>query len=710
MLTRITRPGLQHPRRTALLALLFVLVAAAIGGTAASKLNAPNAFENPSSQAALARTQIERATGAEPTAGVIALVHSTPLGAGAKSTAATLRRDPGIAHVTSYANTHDPALISRDGRYTLITASLRSNADPNVVVDRLTKDFAARRDVRLGGADVSLRQTNLQATKDLGFAELLAFPLLALLAFMIFRGVAALLPLGVGITSVLGSLVALRAINAGLPLSSFALNVVTGLGLGLSIDYSLILVSRLREELAHGRDIPTAITTTFQTAGRTVIFSALTVAAAMGSLTVFPLRFLQSIGIGGAVVALTAALASLTILPALFVLLGARLGKAKPTPDGQGFWYRLARGVMRRPGLIATATITGLVLMAVPTLSTKWTGIDASVLPTTQSSRVVSATITRDFPAADSAPMILAITAPTTAGPQLAAYAHRLTRIGGISAVSAPRRLSADTWQLTAAVPEAPISAAAQTALSNARALHAPYPIAIGGQAAEFHDQQSSIAASLPLGLGILALSSLIILWLMTGSIILPIKALVMNALTVGAALGLLVLVFQHGHLTGPLNYTSQGGIESTDFLVLAAIVFGLSTDYGVFLLTRIKEAHDHGLPNHDAVATGLQHTGRIVTAGAIMIAVALGAFGTSHVIFLKELGLGTAAAVLIDAFIIRALLVPALMALLGEWNWWSPAPLRRLHNHLNITEDSNTHRHPTKQQPRPTAATEPAA
>jgi RND superfamily putative drug exporter len=208
-------------------------------------------------------------------------------------------------------------------------------------------------------------------------------------------------------------------------------------------------------------------------------------------------------------------------------------------------------------------------------------------------------------------------------------------------------------------------------------------PVAVGGQAAEFHDQQSSIAASLPLGLAILALSTLIILWLMTGSIILPIKALAMNALTVGASLGLLVIVFQHGRLTGPLAYTSQGGIEATDFLVLAAIVFGLSTDYGVFLLTRIKEAHDEGQPNRDAVATGLQHTGRVVTAGAIMIAVALGAFGTSHVIFLKELGLGTAAAVLIDAFIIRALLVPALMALLKDWNWWSPAPLRHLHQRL---------------------------
>lgn len=710
MLARITRPGLHHPRRTALLALLFVLVAAVLGGSAANKLNAPNAFENPASQAAHARAQIERATGAEPTAGVIALVRGRPTSAGAASAARTLRRDPGIAHVTSYANTHDPALVSRDGRFTLLAASLRSSADPNAVVARLTTDFAARHDVQLGGADVSLRQTNQQAASDLGFAELLAFPLLALLAFLIFRGVAALLPLGVGVTSVLGSLVALRLINAGLPLSSFALNVVTGLGLGLSIDYSLILVSRLREELARGVDLPSAITATFQTAGRTVIFSALTVAAAMGSLTVFPLRFLQSIGIGGAVVALVAALASLTILPALFVLLGTRLGKAKPTPSGQGFWYRLARGVMRRPGLIATATITGLLLMTVPTLSTKWTGVDASVLPTSQSSRIVSDTIARDFPAANATPMILAISAPASAGPQLAAYAGRLSHLAGITSVSAPGRLSTDTWQITAAAAGGPIGGEAQTALSNARALPAPYPVAVGGQAAEFHDQQSSIANSLPLSLTILALSTLTILWLMTGSIILPIKALAMNALTVGAALGLLVTVFQHGHLTGPLNYTSQGGIEATDFIVLAAIVFGLSTDYGVFLLTRIKEAHDHGASNRDAVATGLQHTGRVVTAGAIMIAVALGAFGTSHVIFLKELGLGTAAAVLIDAFIIRALLVPSLMALLGEWNWWSPAPLRRLHHRLNLNEDGNPHPHSTEDHLLPAPAAEPAA
>jgi RND superfamily putative drug exporter len=688
MLARITSPGVHHPRRTAVLALLLVLLAAVLGGPVASKLNARNAFEDPSSQSARARTQIERATGIESSAGVIALVHAAPLSSTVSAAVQTLRHDPAVASVTSDAGTHAASLVSTDGRSTLLAASLRSSAEPNAVVDRLTKDFAANRAVQLGGPDVSMRQTNLQATKDLSFAELLAFPLLALLALLIFRGVAALLPLGVGISSVLGSLVALRLINAGLPLSSFALNVVIGLGLGLSIDYSLILVSRFREELGAGAETTAAITATMATAGRTVIFSALTVAAAMASLIVFPLRFLQSIGIGGAVVALTAAATSLLLLPALFVLLGARLGAVKPAPVGHGFWHRLSSAVMRHPGIIATATIAVLLLASVPTLHTKWSGVDASVLPRSQSSRIVSDTIAREFPGANSTPTVIALSAPSSAGPQLAAYARRLAAIQDVTSVSTPRRLSASTWQLDVSTAGAPIGGAAQSALNEIRALRAPYPAAVGGQAAQFHDQQSSIATSLPLALAILALSTLLILWLMTGSVILPIKALAMNALTVGAALGLLVLVFQDGRFTGPLSYTSQGGIESTDFLVLAAIVFGLSTDYGVFLLTRIKEAHDRGLANREAVATGLQRTGRVVTAGAIMVAVALGAFATSHVVFIKELGLGTAAAVLIDAFVIRALLVPALMALLEDWNWWSPAPLRRLHARLNIGEE----------------------
>jgi uncharacterized membrane protein YdfJ with MMPL/SSD domain len=693
MLARLTHLTVRRPRRTALLALLFVVLAAVVAGPVASTLNAPNAFEDPSSQAAQSRTEIEHATGGEPTAGVIALVHGAPGSAAAASAARTLRRDPAVAQVATYATTPDRALVSRDDHSTLVAASLHSNAAPDAAVDRLTAAFAGRRDVQLGGPDVALRQTNLQATKDLGFAELLAFPLLALLALLVFRGVAALLPLGVGVGSVLGSLVVLRLINLGFPLSSFALNVVTGLGLGLSIDYSLILVSRFREELGAGADAATAVTRTMATAGRTVVFSALTVAAAMASLTVFPLRFLQSIGIGGAVVALVAAATSLILLPALFMLLAARLRRTAPAPASaqRGLWYRLARAIMRRPGMVAVATISVLALMAVPTLHTQWSGVDASVLPTTQSARVVSDAMAGDFPGVSGAPMIVAISAPAGAGPRLAAYARHLTAIPGVTAVSAPRRLSDDTWQLNLSTVGAPIGAGAQAALHVVRTEAAPYPVAVGGQTAEFADQQSATASSLPLALAILVLSTLLVLWLMTGSVILPIKALVMNALTVGAALGLLVIVFQGGRLTGPLAYTSQGGIESTDFLVLAAIVFGLSTDYGVFLLGRIKEGHDRGLDNREAVASGLQSTGRLVTAAALMVAVALGAFGTSHVVFLKELGMGTAVAVLIDAFIIRALLVPALMALLGDWNWWSPAPLRRLHERLHVDPDGAT-------------------
>jgi uncharacterized membrane protein YdfJ with MMPL/SSD domain len=711
MLARITRVGVAHPRRTSLFALLFVVFAGVVGGPAVGQLNAQNPFESPSSQAAHARSQIERATGAQASAGVIALMHGAPLSAAAASAARVLRQDPGVAHVATYANTRDPALVSRDGRSTLLAASLRASRDHTAVVDRLIKDFGSGHAVLLGGSDVAGVQTNSQATKDLGFAELLAFPLLVLLALLIFRGVAALLPLGVGVASVLGSLVVMRLINVGLPLSGFALNVVIGLGLGLSIDYSLILVSRFREELDRGAEITEAITTTMATAGRTVIFSALTVAAAMASLVVFPLRFLQSMGIGGAVVALTAAATSLLLLPALFVLLGARIGRAKAAPTGSGFWYRLAHGVMRRPGIIAAATIIGLLALTVPTLGTKWSGVDASVLPTSQSARVVSDTINRSFPAENSTPAYLAITAPASAGPRLAAYARKLAGVTDVTAVSTPRQLSSTTWQINLSTSGAAIGAAAQKALDDVRSLPAPYSVVVGGQAAEFHDQQSSIAASLPLALAILALSTLIILWLMTGSVILPGKALVMNALTVGAALGLLVLVFQDGRLTGPLAYTSQGGIESTDFLVLAAIVFGLSTDYGVFLLTRIKEGHDDGLPNREAVAAGLQRTGRLVTAASVMVAVALGAFGTSHVIFIKEIGLGTAAAVLIDAFIIRALLVPALMALLQEWNWWSPLPLRRLHDRLRLDDSQGTPRPPPQSKlPQPPAAPQPAA
>jgi RND superfamily putative drug exporter len=295
--------------------------------------------------------------------------------------------------------------------------------------------------------------------------------------------------------------------------------------------------------------------------------------------------------------------------------------------------------------------------------------------------------------------------APRTAGLELAAYEARMRAVPGITTARPPAYLGRGVWEMTLGANSDPISTEAQRTVQDVRAVRAPIAVAVGGQAAEFHDQRAAIASSLPVSLALLTVTTLLILWLMTGSVVLPVKSLMMNALTLAAATGLLVFIFQDSRLTGPLAYTSQGGIEQTDFLVLAALVFALSTDYGVLVLTRIKEARDKGLDDREAVAVGLEHTGRLVTAAAILLAVAIGAFGTSKVIFLKEVGLGTAAAVLIDAFIVRTALVPSLMALLGSRNWWSPARLRRLHDRLAIEESP-----PTRVEPKPSATTPRAA
>jgi RND superfamily putative drug exporter len=572
----------------------------------------------------------------------------------------------------------------------LVAAKLRATASDTTVVKRLHNAFAGNRRVTLGGTAVAGEQVGAQATKDLTIAELIAFPLLALLSLLVFRGVAALLPVAIGGFSVLGAFAVLRAINSVLSLSPFALNLVIGLGLGLAVDYSLFCVSRFREELGRGADVPEAVRRTMETAGRTVLFSAVTVASAMACLTVFPQRFLVSMGMGGMVVALVAAASTVVFLPALLVLMGRRLGKVTPGPERDGRWYGLARFVMRRPGLIAAAAAGALLLVAAPTLGIRWSGVDASVLPTGQSARTVSDTITRDFPGADSTPAILAISAPADAGAALHTYASRLQRVAGAQRVSAPRDLGRRTWEIDVDGRGTPITPEAQSLVRAIRAAPAPYPVQLGGSTADLLDQHAATSRTLPIAIALLVVLTLSVLWLMTGSIVLPIKALLMNVLTTGATAGLLVLVFQDGNLTGPLGFNKPQGIEQTNFLVLVAIVFGLSTDYGVFLLTRIKEGRDSGLGTSDAIAIGLQRTGATVTAAAVLLAVALGAFVTSQLVFLKELGVGAAAAVLVDAFAVRGLLVPALMRLLGEANWWSPLPLRRLHERLAQPEPSS--------------------
>ena len=687
MLGALANLAIRHPRRMALLALAVFAVAGVFGSTAIGLLNARNPFSDPRSASARAEALIERATGEEPSPGVLALVSAPPGSPAVASAAQTIARVPGVAAVTAPVPGHDAGLVSTGGRSSLVVATLRAAPDPNTVVSNIETALHGRSDVLLGGADVAGVQLGKQAQADLGFAEAIAFPLLAILAFFIFRGVAALLPIAVGGMAVLATFLVLRLINMALPLSIFALNLVIGLGLGLAVDYSLFLVWRFREEMRQDASAERAVRVTMATTGRTILFSASTVAAALATLTVFPQRFLVSMGLGGAVVALVAAASALLIVPSLLVRLSRQISRARP-PKPEGGWYRLANGVMRRPVLVAVGTTVLLLAIAAPALAVRWSGIDATVLPTSQSARVVSDTVARDFPPANGASAILVVaSAPASARPALASYADRLAKLPGMAQTSGPVAVAPGTWEITLASPADPISAAGQQAVTAVRAVPAPVPVLAGGSAADFADQGATIAATLPLAIAILVIVTVLVLWLMTGSVIFPFKTLLMNALTAAAATGVLVFIFQDGRLTGPLAYTSQGGIEETDFLILAALAFALSTDYGVFLLSRISEARRPSVPEREAIATGMQRTGRLITSASILLAVAIGAFATSKLVFLKEVGVGVAAAVLIDAFIVRALLVPSLMALLGRWNWWAPAPLVRLHRRLGLGE-----------------------
>jgi uncharacterized membrane protein YdfJ with MMPL/SSD domain len=679
VLSRIADIASSHPRQLAAALALVLVLGLVFGASASNTLSAHNDFSNPASQSTHAREAIERAIGAEPSASVLALVAAPAHSAQTAHAAVLLRSDPAVARLSG-------PIPSSDGASALLAATLRAGVDEHKAAEHVKSLFASDRALKLGGGTIAGREVGAQASKDLGLAEALAFPLIAILALLIFRDVAALLPLAVGGTSVFVAFAALRAFNLALPLSVFALNLVIGLGLGLAIDYSLFLVSRFREELGAGADTRAAMRTTMTTAGRTVAYSAVTVAIAMSALVVFPLRFLQSMGIGGAFTALIAAAVALTLLPALFVLLGGRLGRVRPGPPREGRWYALARWVLRRPATVALVTAGAMVAIALPALRTHWNGVDAHVLPASASAHQVEDAIEREFPRVRSTPEFVALRADAGDGAAVRVYAAELTRIPGLAQVQLPRYLGRGTWQIEATPVGEAIAPPAQAVIVRMRALPACAGCGapeVGGAGAEFSGQRATIASSLPVAVAILAAGTLLVLWLMTGSVVLPVMALAMNALTVGAATGLLVLIFEDGRLQGLLNYGSQRGIEQSNYLVLAAIAFALSTDYGVFLLTRIKEAHDHGESERESIALGLQRTGRIVTAAAVLLAVAIGAFATSNVVFLKEIGVGAVAAVLLDAFVVRTLLVPALMGLLGRAAWYSPRVLRALHDRI---------------------------
>ena len=698
---RLARLIARRRRLVLALTVVFVVFAGAFGGPVVSLLDSDDDFEDHGSESILARDAVEQATGRSASPDLVALVRlgapvDSPEAQEKVARVARALRDPDVAQVIAVRNGEPAELVSRDGRSTYLLASFRAGSNEEATALRLKDRVEREPGVTAGGGQLAFTQVGEQVEQDLARAELLAFPLLFLLSLVVFRSaVAALLPVAVGATTILATFVWLRLANEIEPMSVFAINLITGAGLGLAIDYSLFVVSRFREELARGVDTGAALRATLRTAGRTVAFSAVTVAAAMAALLVFDLRFLFSMGVGGVLVALTAAVVSLTVLPALLAVLGPRVNALSlkrwqvslHRDAGQvraGPWYRFSQAVMRRPGPIAAATALLLIVMGLPFLRIEFTGVDASVLPQDRSARVVDDVLEREFPPGRTAPIYIA--AQTGDEQAVAAWARSLETLPGAESVSPPQQADG-LWRIDVVTGADGLSDEAQGLVREIRAHDAPFGFRVGGGTAQFIDQQTSLGESLPLALLLLCGSTLVILFVMTGSVVLPVKALLMNLLTLSAAFGLLVLIFQDGRLESLLAYDSQGALEATQPILLFCVAFGLSTDYGVFLLTRIKEARDGGLEDREAVAVGLERTGRIVTYAALLFCIAIGAFATSEVVFIKELGIGTALAVLIDAFLVRALLVPSLMALLGRWNWWAPRPLARLHSRLRLAE-----------------------
>jgi uncharacterized membrane protein YdfJ with MMPL/SSD domain len=693
-----------NARHIAIFAILFFLLAGALGGGVANRLD-PYGADDPATETVEARERLQEAGLRAPA--VIAVVEDAPVAEPATRTRVealerSVERRADVKSVSGFYDTRSRAFVSRDGNSTYFAVALNPTDDKEwqeagaAIADQLSE----RPGVVVGGAAVAQEQVNKQVEEDLRTAEMLAFPLLFLLSLLFFRSlVASVLPLMIGGLAIVGTFLILRLASEFGSISIFALNLTTALGLGLAIDYSLFIVSRYREEIAKDGPGLAATRRVLATSGRTVFFSSLTVAAALASLLVFPQRFLYSMGLGGALVALFAALISLTVLPAVLTMLGTRVNAGAPRflqrraeadarPDEHGFWYRLSRFVMRRPLPVATLSALLLIVLGLPFLGIKFNTVDPTVLPESASARQAYDTVSDEFPPYRETPIWVDVEG---GGPKATAtMAARVRRVPGVAEVLPPQPLRGDVTALQVISANPFVSEASQATVKAIRDVPAPpgATVLVAGATADFVDLQSSLVSHLPIVLSIIVVATLVILFLMTGSVVLPVKSLIMNFLNLSAVFGLMVLIFQDGRLEGFLDYSSPGAIEQTMPILLFAVAFGLSTDYAVFLLSRIKEARDNGASESECVAIGLERTGRIVTAAALLFAVAMFAFATSQIIFIKENGIGTALAVLIDASIVRALLVPSLMELLGKWNWWAPAPLRRLHERIGISEE----------------------
>lgn len=608
----------------------------------------------------------------------------------AQALEAEMAKAPGVTSVVSYWSTGgEKTLAATDGKAAYILVYGGGEAftpESQEMGDYFQKNFDGKRDgltIYSGGVGVVGNAINKKIADDLKIAEAISIPLTFILLVLVFGAMAAsAMPLLVGVSAILGAFFLLYLISLFTSVSVYALNLTTGLGLGLGIDYALLIVNRFREELHRGKSVEDSIVSTMASAGKTVFYSGLTVLVTLFSLTFFPLPFLKSFGYAGVSVVAIAVAGALFGLPPILAMLGKKVDKGTVRKSAimhkdEGRWAQTARLVMKRPVAVVLLSLIILGILAAPIKDVAFSQGDARILPASNPAAVATAIQESRF-GSNIATIDIIVLDGATKENEISSYIEKVKQVNGIVSVAAPRVIGNDI-QITAYESMLPRSPEAQQLINNLRDLPSPTGTLIGGVAADYTDTQNGISQTLPLALGWIAISVLILLFVFTGSIILPIKAVLLNVMSLAATMGALTWIFVGGHLQWLVgSFTVTGSLDTSIVILIFVVVFGLSMDYELFLLSRIREEHLLGKSNVESVALGLQRSARIITAAAVLLAVVFAAFVTSGVTSIKMMGFGVAFAVVLDATLIRALLVPALMRLLGERNWWAPKAMQR--------------------------------
>ncbi|MFC8827173.1 MMPL family transporter [Streptomyces sp. NPDC057137] len=725
MFERIAELAIRRARLVLVVAAVAVALMGAVGAGAFSVLKG-GGYDDPASQSSRAGKVIEEKFGGE--TNLILLVRagegrvdSPAADKSGQALMADLKAEKDLDNLISYWETDSPDLRSEDGREAMVLAHVKGDTTEQekrakTIIDKYKGEYEGGLTIQAGGGTAVGADMSTQVPKDLLLAEAIAVPLTLILLLVVFGSVvAALLPLVIGTIAIAGTFAELALLGSATDVSNSATNLTTALGLGLGIDYALLMISRFREQLATGSSVDDAVRHTVRTAGRTVAFSAATVAVALAALLVFPQYFLRSFGYAGVGVVAIAAVSTLFVMPALFVVLGHKVNngrlpwaKKARVDTRTPLWGRLARTVMRRPAITALPVLAVLLLAASPLLGITLGTPDERVLPEDAESRQVSSVLREKFNGNDDAAIHVVLDKAVAKAP-LESYAAELSGLDGVVRVEAGTGTYVDGKPAAPGPGAAPGNAAlsrpdaqrlnvvsdlepksddAQSLVKDVRTVEAPAgaePL-VGGTDAELVDSKDSISGQIPIALALVAVTTFILLFLFTGSVVQPLRALVLNVISLGATLGAMTWIFQDGNLASLLGVTPQP-MEASMTVLMFVIAFGLSMDYEVFVTSRIKELHDEGEDNESAVTNGLGHTGRIVTAAACLLAVSFFAFGTAKVSFMQMFGLGSGLAILIDAVAVRGVLVPAAMRLLGRSAWYAPPLLRKFHGRYGLSE-----------------------